>query len=300
MILSSIADMPSAEECAVIINASAKLPTTLALLSALKYAEMPVLVIDCQSADRSFEYFCEVMEKFDFNLLSRPLDSHGATLDWIFEHIPAKKVLLMDSDAELLGPEIMGIARQFIDDEMTFGCGFMVGPSVLPEGHPPNGYYEERFWLPFAMLKTSLVREAIRDGCSFSAKTFFNDCAMSQFLSRMMRIRYRFPILGRLRISWLDHFRRSFHGHKPSYVVFDTGAEVHQHLKYEKEYLFVGFPAHFSERYVRHLGGVTRLLLRPELKQRADTRLDASLDSVHDEILKRLKERYGFSPAVSS
>lgn len=99
------------------------------------------------------------------------------------------------------------------------------------------------------------------------------------------------------RISWLDLFRRSFHGHKPGYVVFDTGAEVYHHLKYEKDYLFVGFPAHFSERYVRHFGGVTRLLLQPELKDRTDTGLDVSLDSIHYVILKRLREKYDFAPA---
>jgi hypothetical protein len=258
---------------------------------------MPVLVVDCQSTDGSFEYFSKIMKAFDFDLLSMPLSRHGTTLDWLFTHIPSKKVLVMDSDAELLDSDILGILRAFIDDERTFGCGFVEGPGVLSDAvHPPHGYYEERFWLPFVMLKTSLVREALREGCSFVAKTFFNDFPASQFLSRILRIRYHIPIVKNRRLSWLDPFRRSFHGHKPSYVVFDTGAEVYQYLKYQKGYLFVGFPAYFSARYVAHYHGVTRLLLTP--KHRIDTRLGTSLENIQDVVLRRLRERYDFSPAT--
>jgi len=298
MILNELTELRSGEEHLVIINVNTKLLTTLSLLSALKHAEMPVLVIDCQSADGSFEYFSNLMKSFDFDLFSMPLNRHGATLDWIFTHIHSNKVLLMDSDAELLNSDILGVFRGFIDDEKTFGCGFVDGPGVMSDDvHPRDGYYEERFWAPFVMLKTSLVQEAIREGCSFVAKTYFNDFAASQFLSRILMIRYRIPISKNIRLSWLDPFRRSFHGHKPSYVVFDTGAEVYHHLKYAKDYLFIGFPAHFSERYVRHFGGVTRLLLQPEVDDRADSGLEVSLDSMHAVILKRLREKYDFAPA---
>jgi hypothetical protein len=180
--------------------------------------------------------------------------------------------------------------RGFIDDDRTFGCGFVEGPGRMSDDtHPPDGYYEERFWAPFVFLKTSLVVEAIREGRSFIAKTFFNDFPASQLLSRMLRVRYHLPILRNLRLSWLNLFRRSFHGHKPSYVVFDTGAEVYQYLRYQKGYVFVGLPAYFSTQYVAHFHGVTRLLLNPR-------DIGACLGNIQDTILRRLKETYDFIP----
>ncbi len=56
-----------------------KLVTTLALLSALRYAGMPVLIIDCRSEDGSWEHFIKLMEAYDFDLLSAPLKKHGET-----------------------------------------------------------------------------------------------------------------------------------------------------------------------------------------------------------------------------
>ena len=290
MILNSLGDLRSTEEHLVIINVNTKLLTTLSLLSALKHAEMPVLIIDCQSTDGSYKYFSNLMKTFDFDIISAPLIRHGAILDWLFTHLPSKKVLIMHSDVELLNSEILGVMRRFIDDEKTFGCGFVEGPGRMSDDiHPPDGYFEERFWDPIVMLKTSMVQEAMREGCSFVAKTFFNDFGPSQFISRMLRIRYHLPIFRKLRLSGLNPFKRSFHGYKPSYVVLDTGAEVYQYLKHQKGYLFVGFPAYFGARYVAHFQGVTRLLLNPK------DRLGTSLDSIEDTILKRLKETYGFT-----
>jgi hypothetical protein len=96
VILNGLGELRSAEETVVIINVNTKLLTTLSLLSALKHAGMSVLVIDCQSTDGSFEYFSNLLKVFDFDLMSIPLKPHGAILDWLFTHIPSKKVLIMD------------------------------------------------------------------------------------------------------------------------------------------------------------------------------------------------------------
>src|SRR5215472_5401835 len=98
MRLESIRDLKAADAQAVIINAGTKHAATLALLSALRYAGMPVLLIDCESKDGSLEHFSRLMETHEFDLLSAPLKSHGGTLDWLFDVVPAEKVLLIDSD----------------------------------------------------------------------------------------------------------------------------------------------------------------------------------------------------------
>jgi len=312
MILHDIAELPPAQEQVVITNLSTKIVTTLAMLSVLKYAEMPVLIIDCQSNDGSFEYFSKLMKDFKFDLLSAPRRYHGTTLDWLFSHVPSQKVLLVDSDAELLNSEIIKLAHEFIDDENTFGFGFIDGPCwweqhevvrLFPEQvltEYPRGYYEERPWLPFTMLKTCMVQEALQAGRSFDMRRAWNDFAPSQLISRILLRRYglkryllkhyHVSIFRNSDLSWLNPFKRSFHGHKPSWILYDTGADVYEYLKYQRNYDFVGLPARFHSRYVSHLWGVSRLVA-----DQSDTP-GTPLNNAQDIARKRLKEVYGFSP----
>jgi glycosyltransferase involved in cell wall biosynthesis len=302
MILQDIGDLPPVEEQVVIINVNTKIVTTLALLSALRYAEMPILIVDCKSTDGSYEYFSRLMKDFRFDLLSAPLKRHGLTLNWLFSCLPSKKVLLIDSDAELRTSEIIKLAHEYIDDENTFGFGFVDGPcwwarheiaQLFQEApDPPRGYFEERPWLPFVMFKTSIVREAIQAGYSFVERTVYNDFAPSQFISRILMKRYHFSFFRNSKLAWLNPFKRSFHGHKPSWVLYDTGAEIYQYLKYGRGYDFVGLPVRFHPRYVSHYWGVTRLLVYPR-----DTYIQGTpLTKIQSAVLNRLNEAYGFSP----
>ena len=65
-------------------------------MSALKYANMPILLIDCESTDGSMQHFTRLMQRYPFDLLSAPLQNHGHTLDWLFLNVPAQNILLID------------------------------------------------------------------------------------------------------------------------------------------------------------------------------------------------------------
>src|SRR5690348_4156709 len=91
---------------AIIINYNTKYPAFLALLSALRYANMPVTLVDC-SIDDSFEFFKEQQKNHQFDLLGTQLKTHGLTLDWIFRQAKEKQILLIDSDLEILSSEII-------------------------------------------------------------------------------------------------------------------------------------------------------------------------------------------------
>jgi 3-dehydroquinate dehydratase len=67
MHLKTLSSLKATDEQAVIINVGTKAVTTLALLRALKYARMPVIVIDCESTDGSLEHFSEMMKAYDFD-----------------------------------------------------------------------------------------------------------------------------------------------------------------------------------------------------------------------------------------
>jgi hypothetical protein len=286
MILTDIAQLKPSDERAVIINVGTKLVATLSLLSTLRHAEMPTLVIDCESNDGSWDHFCRLMKSYEFDLLAAPLKPHGATLDWLFQNIPAQKTLLVDSDVEIFDPDLLRFMRRFIDNPLVFGGGFLHGPCWMAT-HPGVGYYQERPWMPIAMLKTSCVRRALAAGRSFLPKTIPNDCAASKFISRVLGRRFRFSRTRNWRLSWFDRFKGNYYGQKPCYVFCDTGAVVYQYLKHDCGLYFAGVPAEV-QNCVTHFHGVTRLKLDPTDPIAAD------LADIAATVRNRLEQVYNF------
>lgn len=288
MLLGALGDLPPREQQAVIINVGTKVFTTLALMSALRHAEMPVLIVDCESADGSREHFAALMEAYEFDLVAAPLRKHGRTLDWLFGQIAAETVLLIDSDAEILDREIIGLMRRSIAHQRVFGSGFVHGPSWLLH-HPGIGYYQERPWMPLAMFRAVLVREALASGRSFIARKIYNDFAPSALLSHILAARFRVARFRNSKLAWLNAFKRDYYGHKPSYVYCDTGAEIYQYLRHQRGYEFAGLPWVLHPPYVAHIHGVTRLHLHPTDPN--GTHPEDALPAVR----QRLKDAYGIA-----
>ena len=102
MVISDLSGLPKTAETAVIINAGTKYVTRFALLSTLRHAQVPTIVLDCASRDVSFGWFEHLLADHEFYLMPAKLRLHGQTLDWIFTQIPSDQVLLVDSD---VGPD---------------------------------------------------------------------------------------------------------------------------------------------------------------------------------------------------
>ena len=290
MRLESITQLEKRTEQAIIINAGTKEVATLALASALRYAGMPVLLIDCDSDDGSFDHFNSLQSRLDFDLLTAPLRRHSAALDWIFSEIPVENVLLVDSDIEILNSDIFDFMRQFINVDNVFGCGFIEGPNWLngQQGFMRHGLFEERMWIPLTMLKVSMIRESLSGGESFNENQVFNDFAPSSFVSRVIAsIRYRIPALQTKQLRVLDAFKESHHGLKPWLIWYDTGARLYRHLKYVAGHQFVGLPAELHGRYAKHFSGVTNNMLNP------GQALGAPIDEINVYVRRRLKDEYG-------
>lgn len=268
MLIRTLAELPERDEQAIIINAGTQLVSTLALASALKFAGMPVLVVDCEVSppDGSFAHFKTLLNELEFDLMQAPLRRHSDALDSIFTEVKARKVLLVDSDVEILNDHLFALMRDFIDEPQVFGAGLIEGPNWMSEqkGFARHGYFEERMWIPLTMLKVDPVRQAIKDGHSFAERQVFNDFAPSRIISKAFgSIRYRVPALAERQLRWLDSFKESHHGLRPWLVWHDTGSELYRHLKYAAGYQFAGLPAEFHSRYARHFSGITNNQLNP-------------------------------------
>ena len=287
MLFEDISDLPLVSERAIIINHNTKLVTTLALLSTLRYASMPVLLVECESSDGSLEHFQSMMGHNKFDIVKAPLRTHGQTLDWIFEHVLSDKILLVDSDLEINNSCILDFFKEYIDEPSVFACGFLNGPGWLNNpafGDLDGALYHERPWMPLVLFKVDPVRQAINNGRSFNAFRWDNEYSLFPLLSF---IRAKSRVMRVLLRKGPQSLRRTFYGAKPSLVYFDTGAHIYDYLRYIRKSYFVGLPEPIHPKYVTHFFGVTRHVLNPH-----DTTGGGGLEKIEKTVKQRLLEVY--------
>jgi glycosyltransferase involved in cell wall biosynthesis len=276
---------------AIIINCSTREVTTLALMSALRYAEMPVLVIDCMSTDGSLGWFQSLQAKHRFDLISAPLRPHGESLDAILQAARDEMLLLIDSDLEIRDASIVADMRAGATGSEVYGAGLLhrdLAPSlVAPDG--ARGRYADRMWIPLTLLKTAPVVHALNHGATFMHSRDYLEFPWSLFLSRLLFVRHRLPLLKGSGLNLWAAARERLHGENIAFREYDTGARVHAALVRE------GYTFHdlgeldFSYK-VRHYHGVTRATL----VDGKDNATDPA--SIARDVRGRLADIYGVSP----
>lgn len=161
--INDISEIPQIDFAVVIINVDTKVSTTLALLSANRYMKNAKIVLaDCSKNADELEYFKKLNSLFDFYLLKLPLKVHGKTIDFFFKNLNAKKIMLLDSDAELLTDKFFGM--EYLDDDEVFGCGFFHEPHLMNNQTMRGGkfhLYQERMYIPCVILDAEKTRKAI-------------------------------------------------------------------------------------------------------------------------------------------
>lgn len=271
MFINSINELPSVSRRAVIINYNTKQVTFLSLLSALRFAGVPVLLVDCHSTDGSFDFFQSVMLKYDFDLISMPLKAHGLTLDRIFLETGDQQILLIDSDLEILDNRIIDFLYEHIGNDQVFGCSFLVGPKPIREDvfkgtSFDNALLYERPFIPLVLFKTNYIKEALLAGRSFAAIMHDNRYArLPRGLKRFVKKLY-----SGMRKKSPMFFRERYFDNYPEFVYYDTGASIYEYLRYHRSLFLASLPRPFAERYVNHFHGATRQVINPDDKQTGD------------------------------
>jgi hypothetical protein len=289
MIIQNLDELTPVKQRAIIINFNTKHVTFLALLSALRYSGVPVLLIDCESTDGSYEFFKSLTGKYQFDLMSAPLKKHGVTLDWIFSNTRDEELLLLDSDLEILGIEIIEFMNRHIDEPLVFGSGFVNGPSLL-HGPDFNGtalegaLYFERPFMPIALFKVSYVREALKAGRSFRDAIVENEFALipSMLFKRITR-----KVLKIIKMKSPLSIRKQYLSTYPPKIFYDTGGRIYEYLRYERMLFFVNLPEPVHPKYVFHFWGTTRNSINPN-----DSHVGNLVATVQDIVSERLTSVY--------
>ncbi|MBL8510032.1 MAG: glycosyltransferase family 2 protein [Betaproteobacteria bacterium] len=283
----SLAQLSPVPVRAIIINCSTKAVTTLALLSALRHANLPVLLIDCESTDGSWSWFENLARHHSFERLQAPLKPHGKTLDWLFTHTRDEALLLIDSDLEIMNPAVVALAREAIQPEAVYGAGFLhthegVGAPI----HALGGRFMDRMWIPFSLLKVAPIQQALAQGVTFMHSRTYLEFPWSTALSRLFYARHRLPGLGNISLECFAASRERKYGERSTFREYDTGAKLHENL------LAAGYRlAHLGEDHwansLRHYHGVTRATLK------AGQANATAPDSITTQVLTRLSDHYG-------
>lgn len=293
----------------VVINAHTDLVTTRALLSAVALADQPVLLVNCDPPAASTAHFDRLAATHGIDVLEAPLRLHGQALDRLFTELQDERLLLLDSDAEVRDPTLVPWMHEMLDHERVFGAGFTQGPHGAPDHWPrPAGtvLYMERPWVPCTMLRVAHVKEALAAGRTFVPQYIPNDLGAGRRVSNFLAARWgppwaphskKFnalpaPLRARARTWRLDRLaplRSTYYRVlRPSMAFYDTAADVHEHLRFERGLLYAGIPFELGTDRVHHYEGVSRYVLVGAMID------DTAPDSIERELVDHLRTRYGY------
>jgi hypothetical protein len=265
IIIDEISRLKKIKQRCIIINFNTKKATFLALLSAIRYTNVPILLFDCKSNDGSFEFFSTLQNRYEFDLISLPLNSHSSTLDFIFSTLNDEEILLLDSDLEILNELIFKFLNKHINHLRIFGSGFLDGPVILSNeifksSGLQNAFYFERLFMPIVLFKVNFIKEALKAGISFNPVTIENGISLiPQFLTKNSRqLRIIDESLRLLKKRYLSHY--------PSKIIYDTGAKIYEYLRYKIFIFLLNLPEPCHSEYVTHYWGVTRNTIDTEDK----------------------------------
>lgn len=274
----------------IIINHNTKIVTFLAMLAALRHVKSPLLLIDCESTDGSYDFFYDKMQHHKFDLIQAPLNKHGTTLDFVFSNVNDEELLLIDSDLEIHNSEIIAFFDKYISHKKVFGCGFLNGSSKLGKNFENSklhgALYFERPYMPIVLLKVDYVKDALSNGVSFNYQAVNNQFGLiNSSLSRYLLFLFR-----KLNLQPPHSLRKEYFTHKPKIIVYDTGAKIYEYLRFNKHLYFVNLPCAFEKLYVTHFFGLTRNLLCPQ-----DNNVGFDKESIYITVTQRLKSVYNES-----
>ncbi len=302
MIIDSVTQLAPAPCRAIVVNVSTKEVSTLAVLSILRYSDLPVLLVDLESTDGSVEHFQAMLgTNARVDLCRAKLAKHGLVLDKIFRETNDETILLVDSDLEIVDDKIVAELIKEMDQQHTFGAGATHGPGLLTpqQGMPPETcLFRERMWVPFTILQTSAVKSALKQGFSFINRWVPNELVGIPLLSKALAARFFIPVVKNIKANFLRKTRKTYGDFTPNLVCCDTGADIFCHLKYDNKLRFGDLGLKRLEGLTRHYHGITRRKLKKSDKNATE------LDTVLAEVLGRLDTEYSYhfpsSPAGPS
>jgi hypothetical protein len=260
--ISSINDIPKLGTIAIVISLNTRLFTTLAVASAARNLALPILIVECQSSDGSYETLSTLQFECDTWILRHPARAHGLMIDKLMRELNADRVLLIDSDVEVLD----GTAYRLMADAMNnteaselappYGAGWITGGHYMPADRMPDVWFLPRSWIPFSLFDRECCAQLVEAGQSFDMKLEGNEFPV-QSIANLLARRARYSLLCSIKLPWLRQFRKERFGRRAPFYFHDTGARLHE-AALQAGYRFVDIGEAPMCASITHFLGATR------------------------------------------
>ena len=213
----------------IIINVDTVAYTALAAASARQTMPFDITLIDCSRGEAQIQAAAKLAAQLDLDYRRWPLQTHGQTLDRLFDNTEADRLILLDSDAEILDARPMLHALEVDPGDHEYGIAWEQPTARATEAGLPISLYMARPWIPFCAFTVRHVRELIADGASFEARRVDNDLLwLPSRIRRLISLRRHVPIIRKLDLDRFQSHQQTIDGETTPYFEFDTGAALHR------------------------------------------------------------------------
>jgi hypothetical protein len=259
--LQCLSDVPFAPMIGVIVSLNTRVFTTLAVASAARYLGIPLLIVECESTDGSYETLSRLVLPTQAWIVRSPKQIHGVLIDRLMRELKSTRVVLIDSDVEVRDAIAFRAMQAAMDvavagEDVTYAAGWAHGDHDMSNDTMPHAWFPRRPWIPFALFDRRICAELIAVGCSFEATEVGNELPVP-VLARLLAMRWHVSWARGWTFGWLRGFRKQRRGVSASFYVYDTGALIYEAAEARK-LRFGDIGQQTMEASISHFSGATR------------------------------------------
>jgi hypothetical protein len=260
-LISTLAELPKLSTLGVIISIDTRIFTTLAVASAARHLPIPLLIVDGHSNDGSFEILRDLDVPGERWLIRMERRVHGVFIDKLLRELSAERVLLIDSDIEVKTPAafdamMIDLSANRANDNTIYAAGCSHGDHDMEKDGMPHAWFCRRPWIPFVLLDRVRCAELVSRATTFEVKFLGNELPL-QGLANLLAKRAHFAVSKRWPFEFLTPLRKTRHGSRAAFYVYDTGGMVYEAAASRQWHLAeIGWET--MNRSVVHYEGATR------------------------------------------
>ncbi len=282
-LISTLAELPPFETLGIVIGIDTRIFTTLAVASAARHLQIPLLIVDGYSNDRSFEALRGLDLPVDSWLIRMERRIHGVFIDEFVRELKTEQLLLIDSDLEVRDAKaframMLALHASQNEQAITYAAGWSHGDHDMASDDMPHAWFSRRAWIPFSLFDRGRTVELLDLPTTFESKWIGNEFP-NQWIANQLVKRAFFGPTKRWPLKPLAPLRKSRRGTKAAFYVYDTGALVFEAAEARK-WRFADIGWDMMNASVVHHEGATRSAerIRWQGQSEAEQRILATLE----------------------
>lgn len=229
-LIATLEEVPPRATVGLVIGIDTRLFTLLAVASAARHLQIPLLIVDGYSNDGSFEALQALDLPVESWLIRMERRIHGIFIDKIMRELPATRVLLIDSDLEVRDGNAFRAMSAALDQPgaaNTYGAGVSHGDHDMTNDGMPHVWFPRRPWIPFTLFDRARAVALLDAPSTFEAKRVGNEFPV-QWIADLLLKRGHFAFSKSWQFKALEPLRKERRGARAAFYIYDTGALIYE------------------------------------------------------------------------